>query len=118
MENLNINLVEEAKDLRSTVLDISEKLPREKVSNLKHRLDNCLNNLPNHIQNGLATDKKIERIRSFVRANGDLNECQDYITALSHLQYIKKDDDAVIDKIDDLRQKINSPDIIRQKAIN
>lgn len=115
-KDYNGELVEQARRLRTSVMDLSKKLPRERPRYIQDRLNNCLAQLPDNIERGLTTDKKIERIKSFVRANGELNECKDYLTALSHLRYYKSD--GMIDSIDELRRTINSPDIIDPKSVN
>ena len=112
----NLQLVEEARVLRSSVISLSEPLPKTTISAIQFRLNQCLDDLPQHIEDGLATNKKIERIKSLVLANGNLNECQDYLTALRRLRYYEPDE--ISDTLAHLRKKINNRDLITAKTIN
>ncbi|OYT14586.1 MAG: hypothetical protein B7C24_17515 [Bacteroidetes bacterium 4572_77] len=109
-------LIDEAHALLMSVKGLSESLPEKNVRTIRHNLTNCLNDLPTQIETGLKKEKKIDKIKSFVTANSYLNECQDYLDILSHLQYYKPDD--MIDRIEHIREEINSPEIIRNIEIN
>lgn len=103
-------LVKKAENLKDLVGSFSQSLPKDKVNDLRYHLKSCLNDLPQNIESGLTTERKIDRIKSLIKANGELNQCRDYLQLLSRMRIAQPDD--ILVEIEDLTSIINSPEVM------
>ena len=78
---------QKAEALVFSVTRFSETLPSNEIYHLKMRLQNCVTGLPDSLLNGLEKKSKIDKIRSFVAANGCLEECRNYLTLVEKMKY-------------------------------
>lgn len=114
--NENQNLVEKAEELKSLVDDFTHTLPTDKINDLRYHLIGCLTNFPNNIERGLTTERKIDRIKSFIKASGELNQCRDYLQLLSRMKIAHPDE--LIMEIEDFNATINNPEFIIKQHVS
>ena len=71
----------------NSVVSLSNNLPQSEIYGLKTRLQECATSVPTNIEDGLKQSKKIEKIRAFIKANGFIEECKDYLSLVAKLKY-------------------------------
>jgi four helix bundle protein len=82
----------EADKLVESVVSFSDSLPKSELYELKSRLKMSVVNVPPTIEEGFLKTKKVDKIRNWIKANGILEECRDYLKMVEDLKYADTDD--------------------------
>jgi four helix bundle protein len=94
-----------ASSLARSIISLSETLPENQIYQLNMRLKNSAVSVPVNIVEGFSKIKKIDKIRSFIKANGTLAECRDYLSLVQQLKY--GNTNHLIAQIDELAVLLN-----------
>jgi four helix bundle protein len=78
---------QKARALADSVIQFSDTLPMENLNDLKHRLRFTAESLSPAIEEGLLQDRRIDRLRNWIRANTFLEEVRDYLQLIEMLRY-------------------------------
>ncbi len=70
-----------------SINELTESIPASEIYGVKVRLNECANSVPKSLEEGMKQSKRIERIRSLIKANGFLDECKDYLNLINKLKY-------------------------------
>ncbi len=97
---MNYQALQKSEELVLTLKNFSDNLPDAGIYNIRSKLSDCLNDIPDKIKNGLSQTKKTEKIRNLVGVFSALSECRDYLELIDSLRYantesLKKEVDAL-----------------------
>ncbi|MFP4528974.1 MAG: four helix bundle protein [Candidatus Kapaibacterium sp.] len=96
------DLREKAIRLVQSIDSFTDSLPLSEIYQLRKRLKYCISNLPPNIEKGLKDSGKLNRIRCFIKANGSLEECREYLELVEKLKYAPTD--KLKEQVDEIRQ--------------
>lgn len=90
-----------------SIVDLGDKLPDNESYFLRNKIRSCALSAREAIGNALVTDlKKIDRVRSMIKAETSLGECREYLDLAEQLRYAKTKE--IVAKIDKASQLIGS----------
>jgi four helix bundle protein len=98
------DLAEKAARLVQSIDSFTDSLPLSEIYQLKKRLKYCISNLPPNIEKGLKNNGKLNRIRCFIKANGSLEECREYLDLVEKLKYAPTDE--LKEMVDEIRREL------------
>ena len=104
-DNYNI-IMEKAGQLVSSIKILSQNLPNTDLHAIKFNLLSSLSLVPEKIEQGLKPNKKIDKVRSLIKATGVLSEIKDYLCLAEELHYCKTKD--IISQVDNVSAMLTS----------
>lgn len=89
---------EEAGRLVDSITNFTDTLPKSEFYELKNRLKESVSNVEPTLEEGFRRTRRVDKIRQWIKANGILEECRDYLKIVETLKYAETSD--IIDQID------------------
>ncbi len=78
---------QKAQSLATNIADLSNSLPKDEIYELKMRLMHSVASLPEYLVKGFDNNKRIDKIRSFIYASSQLEECKGYLNLIEKMKY-------------------------------
>lgn len=76
-----------ANSLATNIRSLSDSLPKDEIYELKIRLNHCVASIPNYLISGFEKERRIDKIRAFIHASSQLEECRSYLNMIENLRY-------------------------------
>jgi hypothetical protein len=97
----NAQIRKKTSELVKSICMLSDKIPDRELHYIKYRLRSTAFNLPKTIDATLQDNcERIYKIRSYIKAGGELAECKEYLDLIHLFRYCKTTD--VIEQINDV----------------
>jgi four helix bundle protein len=103
MQNIdNAQIRKKTSELVESIYILSANLPERDMLYIKNRLRSTAFNLPNTIDETLQNNsRRINKIRNFIKAGGQLAECKEFLELIQVLGYSKTKH--LIEQIDNVK---------------
>jgi four helix bundle protein len=87
------------------VVVLSDSLPNNDFHQLRHRLRSIADDVPESLRIGFSQERKIDKMKSLIKAYGSLEECREYLGLVELLRYGSTRD--LIKQIDELSKMLS-----------
>ncbi len=78
---------QKAQALATNIHILSDSLPKDEIYELKIRLKHCVASIPEYLVSGFEKERRIDKIRAFIYASSQLEECRSYLNMIENLHY-------------------------------
>jgi four helix bundle protein len=90
-----------------SIADLGDRLPNNESYFLRNKIKTCAQSAREAIDQAFVLDsRKMDRVRSMIKAGTSLEECREYLDLAQQLRYVDTND--IVDKIDKANKLIVS----------
>ena len=86
-DNNYLLIKEQTNRLVDSIQLLSNNLPNPDFLGIKSNLISSIRMMPDKIEQGLRPNRKIDKVRSLIKATGALSEIKDYLSLVEELNY-------------------------------
>ncbi len=88
----NTDMWQKTDELVSKIVSFSESLPKDDLRDIRKRLRTSADMVAPALEEGFRKRNKVDKIRQWIKANGMLEECKDYLLLVKTLKYGQTDE--------------------------
>lgn len=93
-------------ELIKKICKLSDGLPDEEVYRLKDRLNSAVNGMSGHIEDAFIKEKRIDKVRSMIKAESDINEAKTSLNLVKQMNYSDTKD--LIKELDEVNHHLKT----------
>lgn len=93
------------------VLELIDTLPSSEIYGLDSKLRMSISQIPLNIDESFKQNTRMDRIRSIIKANGFIDECNDWLKMVQSMKYAYTLD--LLEELEEVKLLINSTNPVR-----